>query len=185
MAATRIVGQADAPVRGQERAELRRTLHDMWSAVSGGWAEHADYVDRRAAALTEGLLELSRPHSGDRVLELACGPGGLGLAAAERVAPDGDGVLSDVAPEMVAIAQRAPRRSAWPTSRPRHWTSSASTSPTSHTTSCSVARDSCSRSSRRAPPARSGASFGPAAEPRSRCGVHVSPTRGSTSSCNR
>jgi SAM-dependent methyltransferase len=38
------------------------------------------------------------------VLELACGPCGLGLAAAERVAPGGEVVLSDVVPEMTAIA---------------------------------------------------------------------------------
>ena len=38
------------------------------------------------------------------MLELACGPGGLGLAAAERVGPGGEVVLSDVAPEMTAIA---------------------------------------------------------------------------------
>jgi SAM-dependent methyltransferase len=43
-------------------------------------------------------------HAGDRVLELACGPGGLGLAAAARVGPGGDVVLSDVAEEMTAIA---------------------------------------------------------------------------------
>jgi SAM-dependent methyltransferase len=40
------------------------------------------------------------------VLELACGPGGLGLAAAERVGPEGAVVLSDVASEMTAIAAR-------------------------------------------------------------------------------
>ena len=38
------------------------------------------------------------------MLELACGPGGLGLAAAARVAPGGEVVLSDVAAEMTAIA---------------------------------------------------------------------------------
>jgi SAM-dependent methyltransferase len=38
------------------------------------------------------------------VLELACGPGGLGLAAAQRVGPEGEVVLSDVASEMTAIA---------------------------------------------------------------------------------
>jgi SAM-dependent methyltransferase len=41
---------------------------------------------------------------GERVLELACGPGGLGIAAAERVAPDGEVVLSDVVAEMTTIA---------------------------------------------------------------------------------
>jgi SAM-dependent methyltransferase len=38
------------------------------------------------------------------VLELACGPGGAGLAAAARVAPGGEVVLSDVSSGMTAIA---------------------------------------------------------------------------------
>jgi len=38
------------------------------------------------------------------VLELACGAGGLGMALADQVRPGGRVVLSDVAPEMVAIA---------------------------------------------------------------------------------
>jgi SAM-dependent methyltransferase len=97
--ATRSVEQPDGTA-----AELRARLHGMWSAVSNGWAEHADYVDARGDAIAVELLALSRPRPGERVLELACGPGGVGLAAARGVAPGGDVVLSDVAPEMVAIA---------------------------------------------------------------------------------
>ncbi len=83
---------------------LRATLRGMWSAVSGSWAEHADYVDRRQAGVAERMLHLTAPGPGMRVLELACGPGGLGLAAAPRVLPGGDVVLSDVVAEMTAIA---------------------------------------------------------------------------------
>ncbi len=50
------------------------------------------------------MLESSAPRPGERVLELACGPGGLGLAAAPLVAPNGEVVMSDVAAEMTAIA---------------------------------------------------------------------------------
>jgi ubiquinone/menaquinone biosynthesis C-methylase UbiE len=84
--------------------ELRTRLHDMWAAVAPSWEEHADYVDGRGAPLTEQILDLSAPRPGERVLELACGPGGLGLAAAKRVAPGGEVVLSDVIAEMTAIA---------------------------------------------------------------------------------
>ena len=84
--------------------EKRAHLHGMWAAVADGWAEHAAYVDGRAAPVTNAMLELSGLRSGERVLELACGPGGMGLAAAERVAPGGEVVMSDVAAEMTAIA---------------------------------------------------------------------------------
>lgn len=80
------------------------TLHAMWSAVAPAWEEHAAYVDARGAELTERMLALADPRPGDDVLELACGAGGLGLAAAERVAPGGAVVISDVAGEMTAIA---------------------------------------------------------------------------------
>jgi SAM-dependent methyltransferase len=89
-----------------EQQDLRQGLHAMWAAVATGWGEHADFVDRRGRALTETLLDRAAPQPGERVLELACGPGGLGLAAAERIGPGGAVVLSDVALEMTAIAGR-------------------------------------------------------------------------------
>jgi SAM-dependent methyltransferase len=92
-------------------ADMRTHLHGMWASVAGAWGEHAGYADQRGAALTEALLERARIRPGDRVLELACGPGGAGLAAAARVAPDGEVVLSDVAEPMTAIAaERAAAR---------------------------------------------------------------------------
>src|SRR5256714_11332564 len=76
----------------------------MWASVAPHWGEHAEYIDTRAAAMTARLLELAALRPGDRVLELACGAGGLGLAAAERVAPGGEVVLSDMVAEMTSIA---------------------------------------------------------------------------------
>jgi SAM-dependent methyltransferase len=76
----------------------------MWAAVAPAWAEHADYAEARGAELIEQMLRATSPEAGDRVLELACGPGSLGLAAAERVAPGGTVVLSDIVAEMTSIA---------------------------------------------------------------------------------
>ena len=83
---------------------LRGQLHRMWAAVAGSWGTHAEYVDTRAAAATDKLLEAVGLRRGDRVLELACGPGGLALSAAERLAGTGEVVASDVVAEMTAIA---------------------------------------------------------------------------------
>jgi SAM-dependent methyltransferase len=90
--------------QSDERDAVRARLAGMWSRVAGGWARHADYADARGAQSAERMLELAQVGAGDRVLELACGPGGLGLAAAERVGPGGEVVLTDVADEMTAIA---------------------------------------------------------------------------------
>ena len=90
--------------QSDERDALRARLAAMWASVAGGWGQHADYADARGARNAERMLELARVGAGDRVLELACGPGGLGLAAAERVGAGGEVVLTDVAEEMTAIA---------------------------------------------------------------------------------
>jgi SAM-dependent methyltransferase len=107
MESASIAGNTDTP-QSLEAADqaFRNQLHGMWAAVAGGWGEHAEYVDDRGVAATEKMLGLSEARPGDLVLELACGPGGLGLAAAKRVAPGGEVVLSDVVPEMTAIASR-------------------------------------------------------------------------------
>ena len=89
---------------GAGRDALRAQLHGMWAAVAPAWAEYAVYADTRGAAITAKLLQLSAPRPGERVLELACGAGGVGIAAAELVGPAGEVVLSDVAAEMTAIA---------------------------------------------------------------------------------
>jgi len=105
MEARSIVEQPDRrAASGRDADELRARLHGMWTAVAGAWGEHAEYADARGAAVTEQMLAASRPLPGERVLELACGPGGVGIAAARLVAPGGDVVLSDVVAEMTAIA---------------------------------------------------------------------------------
>ncbi len=83
---------------------LRTQLHGMWAAVAPGWAAHADFIDDRGTPVTEALLRVATPQPGERVLELACGPGGPGFAAAPLVDPDGDVVVSDVVAEMTTIA---------------------------------------------------------------------------------
>lgn len=78
----------------------------MWDSVAAGWEESAQFIDGHLALATEALIDAAHIGEGDAVLELACGPGGAGLAAAERVGPSGSVVLSDAAPEMVAVAIR-------------------------------------------------------------------------------
>jgi SAM-dependent methyltransferase len=85
---------------------LRDHLHRLWGSVAWAWEEHAAYADARGAGVTAALLELARLAPGDRALELASGAGGVGLAAAAQVGAAGEVVVSDVAPEMTAIADR-------------------------------------------------------------------------------
>ena len=59
--------------------------------------------------MADRLLELSAPRPGERVLELACGAGGVGLAAAALVGAGGEVIVSDIADEMTQIAARRAR----------------------------------------------------------------------------
>jgi ubiquinone/menaquinone biosynthesis C-methylase UbiE len=84
--------------------QIRSRVHQMWGSVAESWGEHVDHVEQRAWPVTRLMIDEVIPAPGEEVLELACGAGGLGLAIADQVAPGGRVVLSDVAPEMVAIA---------------------------------------------------------------------------------
>jgi SAM-dependent methyltransferase len=78
-------------------------MTDMWESVAGAWERNADYVDHHMAAATERLLDAARIGADSAVLEVACGPGGAGIAAADRGARV---VFCDAAPSMVAAAGR-------------------------------------------------------------------------------
>lgn len=94
----------NAEMAGQEA--VRHQIHGIWASVAPNWAQHADYLDERGGAITAAMLDRVALQPGDRVLELACGPGGVGLVAAERVGETGEVVLSDVAVEMTTIAEK-------------------------------------------------------------------------------
>ena len=90
------------PRRRGPGAQVTNPLRAIWSAAAPAWGKHADYIDARGAVVVTAMLDAAGLRSGMRVLELACGPGGAGLAAAEVVGPSGEVVLSDIAPEMTA-----------------------------------------------------------------------------------
>ena len=76
-----------------------------WSLVAEAWDRHVEDDDHRAA-IDEALLASLGLRPGDRVLELACGPGSLGAMWSDLVGPTGAVTLSDIAPGMVAVAAR-------------------------------------------------------------------------------
>ena len=60
----------------------------MWDGVAPGWEQQADFVDEHSAAATDVLLNALALRPGQEILELACGPGGAGIAAARRAPSD-------------------------------------------------------------------------------------------------
>jgi len=76
-----------------------------WDEVAGGWARRRDLVWQASRGLSERLLELLDPQPGDTVLELAAGPGDTGFLAAQRIAPSGRLLSTDIAPQMLVAAE--------------------------------------------------------------------------------
>ncbi len=77
-----------------------------WNGAASEWGRHAEQVDEEAAPVTRWLLDAIAPGPGDTVLELGAGPGGVGLQAARAVTPGGRVLITDIAPEMLAVARR-------------------------------------------------------------------------------
>lgn len=111
------------------------------------------------------------------------GQGGLGLAAAERVAPSGEVVLCDVTTEMTAIASARAQALGLATVSARELDLEHIEQPEGSfsVVLCRDATDSSSSSTRAAPSARCGECCDPVDGSRSRCGGPTSATPGSAS----
>lgn len=82
------------------------TLTQAWSAVAQAWDANVDEVDEHSVEATAALLDRVAVQRGDRVLELAAGPGSLGATWSQLVGPTGAVVVSDIAPGMVDVVRR-------------------------------------------------------------------------------
>lgn len=82
----------------------RERSRDRWERAAEGWGSHADAWDRFSRPVTQWLVDALEPQPGQRVLELAAGPGDVGLLLAELVSPGGSVVLTDGAEAMVEAA---------------------------------------------------------------------------------
>jgi SAM-dependent methyltransferase len=90
------VSEADA----QREAAL-----EGWENAAAGWGrQRADFA-RQGAPVTNWMLGAAELSPGQRVLDLAGGPGELGLAAAPRVLPGGTVICSDHSEKMVDLAR--------------------------------------------------------------------------------
>lgn len=85
------------------------TAATLWDAVAPAWERSVDFVEHRARPVTDWLMSAGPVAAGARVLDVGCGPGGAGLAAAEIVGPAGHVVLADVSPRMTEVAARRAR----------------------------------------------------------------------------
>ena len=86
--------------------ELDREQRETWRRRAGGWGRRQADLRKMTAGLTQAMIDALDPQPGQRLLELAAGPGETGFVAAQRVGPTGSLLSTDQAPEMVDIARR-------------------------------------------------------------------------------
>jgi SAM-dependent methyltransferase len=85
--------------------EQRRECLAQWDAASAGWQKAQVWLREYAAPVSRWLIESLDLGPGQRVLELAAGPGETGFLAAELLAPDGGLISSDQSDAMVSVAR--------------------------------------------------------------------------------
>lgn len=85
---------------------FRVQARTSWERAAAGWEARGELIRRCALPVSAALVELARPHPGQRILEVAAGLGDTGLLAAERVRPGGEVLITDGAEAMVEAARR-------------------------------------------------------------------------------
>lgn len=78
-----------------------------WGEMASGWEERRSWFLANTSVVIDWLVERVAPHPGQTFLELACGPGDLGLAVAEQLGDGGRLIATDFSPEMLDVARRA------------------------------------------------------------------------------
>ena len=87
--------------------DYRAASLDAWSSVATDWARLTDRIDRQLRAAADWMIDALALalEPGERVLEIAGGPGTVSMTAARAVTPGGHVIYSDFAEPMVDAAR--------------------------------------------------------------------------------
>jgi ubiquinone/menaquinone biosynthesis C-methylase UbiE len=87
--------------------KFKTTTRAQWQSAAEAWHRWGPFIGSWLADATEAMLEMARVGPGCRVLDVAAGAGEQSLAAARRVGADGHVLATDIAPALLAYADRA------------------------------------------------------------------------------
>jgi SAM-dependent methyltransferase len=85
--------------------QLRASTRETWETAAAGWGREADSVRAWGMPVSVAMVDSLGLQPGQRVLELAAGPGDTGFLAAELVRPGGTLISSDGAEPMIEVAR--------------------------------------------------------------------------------
>ena len=83
----------------------REALYACWESAAAGWGRQAAPFGEQNAAVARWMIEAAQLGPGQRVLDLAAGPGEVGFMAAPLLEPGGTLICSDVSEAMVEVAR--------------------------------------------------------------------------------
>jgi SAM-dependent methyltransferase len=86
--------------------ELDRRQRELWRRGAQGWGRRQASLRERTASVSQWLVDAIDPQPGERILEVAAGPGETGFIAARRIGPAGRLLCTDQSPEMLEVARR-------------------------------------------------------------------------------
>jgi ubiquinone/menaquinone biosynthesis C-methylase UbiE len=86
--------------------ELTKRSRETWDAVAPAWDLHRDRIFEATRAISDRLVALVDPSSGETVLEIAAGTGETGFLLAELLGADGGLISTDFSEAMVRAARR-------------------------------------------------------------------------------
>lgn len=85
----------------------KTTTRQQWEDYAQGWSDWAPLLETWLGPATKQMLDMAEVATGDRVLDVAAGAGGQGIAAARRVGPDGSVLATDLSPAILDLASQA------------------------------------------------------------------------------
>ncbi len=85
--------------------QFTEAAREGWNSAALGWKMWAPTIEAGAQVVNDRLVELAGLQPGQKVLDIATGYGEPLVTAAQRVAPGGRAVATDLAPEMIRLAQ--------------------------------------------------------------------------------
>ncbi len=85
--------------------EQRADIRDLWEVAAIGWGRRADRVRDWGMPVSVAMVDALALQPGQRVLELAAGPGDTGFMAAELLRPGGTLLSTDGSEAMLAVAR--------------------------------------------------------------------------------
>jgi ubiquinone/menaquinone biosynthesis C-methylase UbiE len=88
-----------------ESGSQQEHLLERWDRGAAGWSRQADAIQEFGMRVSVWMVEQLDLQPGQRVLELAAGPGDTGFLAAELVRPGGSLIASDGSDAMLGVAR--------------------------------------------------------------------------------